>query len=88
VPKNAAFVLSDTALRAKAKVVALLTRPLTARVRSGINRDIKALDLQAEYGNALYRATQSLDIPRIYRELANIRYAPAAADQAMSLIYS
>jgi hypothetical protein len=86
--QNAAFLFYDAALRAKAKVVALRARPLSPSVRSGINRDIRALDLQARYGNELHRATQSLDIPRIFRALANIRYALADADQAIALIYS
>ena len=86
--QNAAFVFYDAALRAKARVVALRVRLLSARVRSGINRDRRALDLQAQYGYELYHATEALDIPRIYRALANIRYALADADQAIAFIYS
>ena len=86
--QSAAFVFYGAALRAKAKVGALRARPLSARVRTGISRDIEALDLEARHGNELYRATESLDIPRIFRALANIRYALADADQAIALIYS
>ena len=86
--QSAAFVFYGAALRAKARVVALRARPLSARVSSGISRDIRALDLQAQHGNELYRATEVLDIPRIYRAMANIRYALADAEQAIALIYS
>jgi hypothetical protein len=86
--QNAAFVFYDAASRAKARVVALRARPLSASVRSGINRQCRALDLQAQYGYELYHATESLDIPRIYRALANIRAALADAGQAITLIYS
>ena len=86
--QNAAFVFYDAALRAKARVVALRARTLSARVRTGINRDSRALELQAQYGYELYHATESLDIPRILRALANIRYALADADHAIALIYS
>ena len=86
--QNAAFVFHEMAVRAKARVMALRARPLSASVRTGIGRHIRALDLEAQYGNDLYHATESLDISRIYRALANIRYALADADQAIALIYS
>ena len=86
--QSAAYGLYAAAMRAGGKVVALRARPLSPAVRSGVNLDIRALNLQAQYAYDLYSSTQSHNIARIHQELANLRYAFALADQAIALTYS
>jgi hypothetical protein len=86
--QNAAAVFHGMALNAEAETMALRARSLSTRVRAAVVRNIRALHLQARYGNALYHATERLDIPRIYRMLAGVRYAFTVADEAISLMYA
>ncbi len=86
--QTAASGLYAAAVRARATVAALLARPLSPRVRSGVSLDIRALSLQAQYALELNSATQSHDVARIRRLLANMRYALTLAGRAMVLIYT
>jgi hypothetical protein len=86
--RSATYSLYSFVLGAKAKVVALRTRPLSPRVRSGVGRYIRALDRQVWASYELYQAALSLYVPRINQALTNMRYALADADRAIALIYS
>ena len=84
--KGATYRLYSVVLDAKAKVVALRIRTLSPRVRSGVERDIAALDHQVAASWELYESALSLYIARIEQALQVAWSWVTAADRAMPLI--
>ena len=84
--KGATYRLNTVVLDAKAKVVALRSCSLSARVRTGVERYIAALDHEAAASWELYQSALSLYIARIEQALRIMWSWVAAGNRAMPLI--
>jgi hypothetical protein len=83
---SSTFTLYSVAVQARASVGALLTRPLSTRVRTGVMRYVATLDLQVRLSFQLYQAGLSRYIVRIEQALTNMRSTFHDGESAVALV--
>lgn len=83
---SSTFTLYSVAVQARASVGGLLTRPLSPRVRTGVQRYVATLDLEVRLSFQLYQAGLSRYIVRIEQALRNMRSTFHDGDSAVALV--
>ena len=83
---SSTFMLYAAAVQARSSVGALLSRPLSATVRTGVQRYAAALDMQVRLSFQLYQAGLSRYIARIEQAMMSMRASFRDTDPAVALV--